>query len=83
MKKNKYDKITIELLIDDFYKNNDIINYLIDIDDDFSQISNNYPINNEKQMCLTILILDMYRDIYHELSLSEVQEVKYKIMDKI
>lgn len=83
MKKNKCDKITIEQIINDFYQNNDIINYLIDEDDDYLEINNNYQIEEDKLMELTTIVLDIYREIYSELSLSEIQEVKYKIMEKI
>ena len=78
MKKNKCDKITIEQIIDDFYQNNDIINYLIDEDDDYLEINNNYQIDEDKLIELTTIVLDIYREIYSELSLSEIQEVKYK-----
>ena len=83
MKKNKYDKISIELLINDFYLNNDIVNYLIDNDEDYQEISNDYQVDMEKLMSITTLVLELYRQIYNELTLEEIQDVKYKIMDKI
>ena len=70
-------------MINDFYLNNDIVNYLIDNDEDYQEISNDYQVDMEKLMSITTLVLELYRQIYNELTLEEIQDVKYKIMDKI
>ena len=36
-----------------------------------------------KLILVTTLVLELYRQIYNELTLEEIQDVKYKIMDKI